>query len=135
MMHGNLGTRVGTGNRSSVSNYGYFSYSGPRITGMSNSTTFQDISIDHDLYTKRDNIFFKIQGISIIKALCKQSETVLNCNGCTVLDTLLNGLYSGRKCNDICRNRIVAKYFGSVSNMTIWYDIYYVITDNDLQCF
>ena len=116
-----VGRKVGTGNRNNVSNYDFFSYSGPRVTSMSNSTTYQDTSISNDLHTKTDNILAKIQGISIAKALCKQSKTVINYNGCTVLDAVLKGLYSGHHYNKLCKNRIITKYFGSGSEIFLYY--------------
>ena len=114
-MHGRNSQNTGTGDRNSVVNLGYFSYSGPRVSHMAVPQTFQDKTIFHDLHTKKDSYIHKLESISIANTLCKQSEIIINLNGCTVLDTILHGLYDNKLYNEMCHNIIVAKYFASVS--------------------
>ena len=118
LMHGQHSKYKGTGDRSSVANMGFFSYSGPRVSHMAGTKTFQDKTIHHDLHTKDDSYIHKLESISIANSLCKQSEIVISLNGCTVLDTVLKGLYDSKLYNEMCNNRIVAKYFASVSDKT-----------------
>ena len=110
-------TTLGSGDRSGISNYGFFSFSGSRITSMASTPTFQNTSRGHDLHTQQDNICAKIKALSLIKCLCKQSEEILSRSGTTISDIILYNCYEKNKYHVMCKNRIVAKYFGSVSDI------------------
>lgn len=130
--------------RKSVDMVGYFSYTGPRATSQSTCSPNEPMTKGHDLYTKKNCPLTYPLGVRLARMLCRQSDSILTMSGNILMKSavlanhhLKNGkddedeeewedccdhqnddatrVVSHLSYEDICHNRIITKWFGSVS--------------------
>lgn len=107
--------------RNGVHNFGFFSYTGPRASSQSSASPVEENSYGHDLFTKKYRSAAYPMGLKIGNMLCSQSDKMMEYSGNTVMKLAMyhnlmttenneNQVYSA-----ICFNRIITKWFASVS--------------------
>jgi hypothetical protein len=117
-MHGNK-SRGLPEVRNGVYNFGYFSYTGPRASSQSSASPVEENSYGHDLYTKNYRSAAYPMGVKIGNILCSQSDKMMENSGNTIMKLAihhnLNEKEKNRVYSAICFNRIITKWFASVS--------------------
>jgi hypothetical protein len=131
--------------RKSVDMVGYFSYTGPRASCQSSCSPNEPETKGHDLYTKKNCPLTYPLGVRLARMLCRQSDSILTMSGNVMIKAaILANHYlkhmkgdeeeeedccdrkseaskkiSHMSYEDICHNRIVTKWFGSVSHRSL----------------
>jgi hypothetical protein len=111
--------------RNGVHNFGFFSYTGPRASSQSSASPVEENSCGHDLYTKNYRPAAYAMGLKIGNVLCSQSDKMIDNSGNTAMKLAMchNLTQNKRKRNHnysaICHNRIITKWFASVSGLRV----------------
>jgi hypothetical protein len=119
-MHGNK-TRGIPHVRNGVHNFGFFSYTGPRASSQSSASPVEENSYGHDLFTQKYRSAAYPMGLKIGNMLCSQSDKMMEYSGNTVMNLAVYHHLMTTKNNEnqvysaICFNRIITKWFASVS--------------------
>jgi hypothetical protein len=119
IMHGKKGGMLDS--RPGVAMSGYFSYTGPRASSQSSASPIEYNSYGHDLHTEQYCPLTYPLGVKLGKLLCAQSDKMMNQCGNTMMHLVMEfeRLHQGEQHNlnysKICHNRIVTKWFASVS--------------------
>ena len=130
LMHGTSSSMLGS--RKKVDMVGYFSYTGPRATSQSSRSPIEPVvTKGHDIYNKKYCPLTYPLGVKLGRMLCMQSDDVLAGTGNVLMKAAIiakNHLVTVKRENDsssksgnnlkyqsICHNRIITKWFGSVS--------------------
>lgn len=120
--------------RKKVDMVGYFSYTGPRATCQSSRTPIEPVTKGHDLYNKNYCPLTYPLGVRLGRMLCRQSDEMLSGTGNVIMIAAIIAKNYNDQTNDdkgssnsedncdgqikyesICHNRIITKWFGSVS--------------------
>ena len=118
--------------RKKVDMVGYFSYTGPRATSQSSrSPTEPSVTKGHDIYNRNYCPLTYPLGVRLGRSLCRQSDEILQGSGNVMMKAAviaknhlihekekdnenMRGHCSQMKYENICHNRIITMWFGSV---------------------